>query len=202
MGSIVWYGYRIFSLGNMTDNSNTKRPTWDEYFMMAAKLVATMATCPKRHVGTVIVKNRRILSSGFNGAPPGHPHCDEVGCLVLEGEGDACRRIIHSEHNAVLQDSRNIEGGILYTPYLPCIDCMKVIISAKIAEVVYETEEKIHKDKYKKSKDFAAQSGIKIRQLPEVDIIEMLSQHYGPVLLSGVNSQKKEGHPQGLNTLF
>lgn len=151
--------------------------------MMAAKLIATMATCPKLRVGTVIVKNRRIIASGFNGAPPGHPHCTEVGCLTFEGEGSSCRRVVHSEHNAVLQDSRNVEGGSLYTPYLPCIDCMKAIISARIVEVVYEEEYKSHnhKEKYQASKHFAAQAGIKLRQIPEINIVGVLSKYYMPM---------------------
>jgi dCMP deaminase len=146
--------------------------------MMAAKLIATMATCPKLQVGSVVVKDRRIVSSGFNGAPTGHPHCTEVGCLLIEGEGNSCRRVIHSEHNAVLQDSRAVEGGVLYTPYLPCMDCMKAAIGAKISEVVYE---KIHKDKpkYQMSKELAAQSSIKLRQIPPVDIVSVLQKYYG-----------------------
>lgn len=154
------------------------RPTWDQYFMMAAKLVATMATCPKLHVGTVIVRNRRIVSSGFNGAPPGYPHCTEVGCLLLEGEGTSCRRVVHSEHNAVLQDSRNIAGGSLYTPYLPCVDCMKAIISAGVFEVVYEKEYNGHKPRYQMSKELATEGSIKLRKIPEVNIVEILSRYY------------------------
>ena len=160
----------------MTQFSNT-RPTWDEYFMMAAKLVATMATCPRLRVGTVIVKNKRIITSGFNGAPPGHPHCTEVGCLKFEEEGTSCRRVIHSEHNAILQDSASLASGTLYTSILPCIDCMKVIIGAGITEVVYESEYESHKARYKASKDFAAQSGIKLRQISEVNIVEILSRY-------------------------
>lgn len=157
----------------------TPRPSWDQYFMMAAKLIAVMATCPKLRVGTVIVKNRRIIASGFNGAPPGHPHCTEVGCLVFEDEGTSCRRVLHSEHNAVLQDSANLLGGSLYTSYLPCIDCMKAIIGARISEVVYEKEYEGNKQKYKSSKEFAAQAGIRLRQIPEVKILDTLSEYYG-----------------------
>lgn len=154
------------------------RPSWDEYFMMAAKLIAVMATCPKLHVGTVIVKNRRIVASGFNGAPPGYPHCTESGCLLFEDEGTSCRRVVHSEHNAVLQDSANIAGGSLYTPYLPCIDCMKAIISAKIFEVVYEKEYQGYKSRYTMSKEFAAQAGVKLRKILEVKIVETLKRYY------------------------
>lgn len=177
----------------MTQFSNT-RPSWDEYFMMAAKLIATMATCPKLRVGTVVVKNRRIITSGFNGAPPGHPHCTEVGCLTFEGEGTSCRRVVHSEHNAVLQDSRNVEGGSLYTTYLPCIDCMKAIISARIAEVIYEDEYKSykHKEKYQASKSFAAQAGIKLRQIPPVNMVEVLSRYYSQLHESAKDFKKEE----------
>lgn len=154
------------------------RPTWDEYFMMAAKLIAVMATCPKLRVGTVIVKSKRIIASGFNGAPAGQPHCTEVGCMTFDGEGTSCRRVIHSEHNAVLQNSRDIQGGSLYTPYLPCIDCMKPIIASGISEVVYEREYQGHKPKYQMSKELALQAGIKLRRIPEVRIAEMLNRYY------------------------
>ena len=156
----------------------TNRPSWDEYFMMAAKLIAVMATCPKLKVGTVIVKNRRIVASGFNGAPPGMPHCTEVGCLIFEDEGTSCRRVVHSEHNAVLQDSCNLAGATLYTPYLSCIDCMKAIISAKILEVVYESEYHGHKNRYQMSREFALQAGIKLRKIPEVKMLDVLSRYY------------------------
>ena len=162
----------------MNSKSDIARPSWDEYFMMAAKLIAVMATCPKLRVGTVVVKNKRIVASGFNGAPPGHPHCSEVGCLKFEEEGTSCRRVIHSEHNAILQDSANLAGGTLYTAYLPCIDCMKAIIGARIDEVVYEEEYESHKSRYKSSRDFAALSGIKLRQIPEVNIVNLLARYY------------------------
>lgn len=145
---------------------------------MAAKLIAVMATCPKLRVGTVVVKNRRIVASGFNGAPPGHPHCTEVGCLLFEDEGTSCRRVIHSEHNAILQNSREVEGGTLYTSILPCVDCMKTIIGAKIAEVVYEREYQPHRERYKAAKDFAAQSNIKLRQIREVEIVNTLNRYH------------------------
>jgi len=168
----------------MNQVSNTTRPSWDEYFMMAAKLIATMGTCPDLRVGSVIVKNRRIVSSGFNGAPPGHPHCSEVGCLTFEGEGSACKRVVHAEHNAILQNSRVARDAALYTTYLPCSDCMKAIIAARVNEVVYEKENKL-KDKYTKAKEFAAHSGIKLRQIPEVNVVEVLGRYYGGVGGSG-----------------
>lgn len=151
------------------------RPSWDQYFMMAAKLAATRATCLQRKVGSVVVKNRRIITTGFNGSPPGLPHCTEVGCLIFSDRGNTCQRVIHSEHNAVLQDSANLDGATLYTSFLPCLNCMKIIISAKIKQVVYETE-KAEKDEYENTKkESAKQAGLSLRQIPEVNIIEILS---------------------------
>lgn len=173
----------------MTQFLNT-RPSWDEYFMMAAKLVAVMATCPDLRVGSVVVKNRRIVTAGFNGAPSGHPHCTDVGCLLLEGEGAGCKRIIHSEHNAVLQDSRAVEGGVLYTPYMPCIECFKVAVGAKISEIVYE---KIHKDKpkYLMSKELATQSTLRLRQIPEVNIVDVLKRYYSSAYTEGNAAEER-----------
>lgn len=153
------------------------RPSWDEYFMMIAKLVGIMATCPKLHVGTVIVRNRRILTTGFNGAPAGLPHCTQAGCLTFEGEGTACRRVVHSEHNAILQDSNNLAGATLYTSYLPCHDCMKAIVSAKIKEIVYEQEYKKYKEKYEASMELAKDASIHLRKIDAVDIVGILSRH-------------------------
>ena len=165
------------------DYSNPKnfnispRPNWDEYFMMTAKLAGVMGTCLKRRVGSVVVKNKRIISTGFNGAPPGLPHCTEVGCLIIEGESDSCHRVLHSEHNAVLQNSGNMKAATLYVSFLPCLNCMKIIISAKIGEIVYEKDPPIDKEKYRLSKEFTQGANIKLRQIPEVDLIKMLSKY-------------------------
>lgn len=156
------------------------RPSWDEYFMMVSKLAGVMATCPKRRVGTAIVKNKRIVSTGFNGSPPGLSHCTEVGCLIFEDEGTSCRRVLHSEHNAVLQNSGNLEGATLYTSFLPCVDCMKAIISSKIKEVVYEEESSKKKARYEYSKQFAKEAGINLRQIPRVDMIQRLTPFFLP----------------------
>ena len=167
------------------DYSNPKnfkvilRPSWDEYFMMTAKLAGIMGTCLRRRVGAVVVKNKRIISTGFNGSPPGLPHCTDVGCLIIAEEGDACQRTLHSEHNAVLQNSGAMEGATLYTSFLPCLNCMKVIISAKISEVVYEKEPPSSaKEKYKRAKEFAQEAGIKLTQIPEVNLVDMFSKHF------------------------
>lgn len=154
------------------------RPSWDEYFMALAHLAAVMGTCPKRKVGAVTVRDKRVLTTGFNGAPPGMPHCTEVGCLLFENEGSSCRRVLHAEQNAVLRDSGNLQGAILYTSFLPCVDCMKEIITAKIAEVVYEEEYPGTKPRYVHAKEFAQSSPIRLRKIQKVDMRQVLSQYY------------------------
>lgn len=151
-----------------------QRPSWDEYFMMTAKLAGTMGTCLKRKVGAIVVKNKRIVSTGFNGSPPGMPHCTDVGCLIVEGEGSACHRILHAEHNAMLQNSAELKGGTLYTAYLPCLNCTKTIISAGINKVVYEYDSP-DKHKYRLAKEFLQEAGIGLRKIPEVNIAELVS---------------------------
>lgn len=164
---------------NPKNFTSIPRPSWDEYFMMSAKLAGTRATCLQRKVGTVVVKNKRIVATGFNGSPPGLPHCTDIGCLIFPDRGTSCQRVLHSEHNAVLQDSRNLEGATIYTSYLPCLNCMKIIIAAKIREIVYEIENP-QKDEYENAKkEFVQQAGIMLRKIPEVKILDILSRYYG-----------------------
>jgi len=119
------------------ENKNI-RPSWDDYFMSIVKIIATRSTCDRLRAGAALVKNNRILSTGYNGAPPGLPHCDgEAGHLMEEGH---CVRTIHSEHNAILQAAlipgATTEGATLYTKSSPCIHCAKYIIAAGIKRVV------------------------------------------------------------------
>lgn len=114
-----------------------KRLDWDHYFMEIAKVVATRGTCDRKHVGAVIVRDRRILSSGYNGSVAGMPHCDEVGHLMEDGH---CVRTIHGEANAIIQAARNgvmLEGSTLYTTASPCWPCFKLISNSGIKKVVY-----------------------------------------------------------------
>lgn len=159
---------------NPKNFNNIFRPTWDEYFMMTAKLAGTMGTCLKRKVGAIVVKNKRIVSTGFNGSPPGMPHCTDVGCLIVDGEGSACHRTLHAEHNAVLQNSGELNGGILYASYLPCLNCAKAIISSGIKEVVYEHYSP-DKQKYALARTFFDEAGISVRKIEEVNISELIS---------------------------
>lgn len=113
------------------------RPSWDEYFMRIASDVATRATCLRRHVGAVIVRDRRILSTGYNGSPPGQPHCTEVGCLMEEGR---CIRTLHAEQNAIIQAALHgvsTHGSTLYGTCRPCHVCARMIVGAGIGRVVF-----------------------------------------------------------------
>jgi dCMP deaminase len=122
------------------------RPTYDEYFMNMTRVVATRSTCLRRKVGALIVKNKHILSTGYNGAPKGLKHCSEVGCLrekkkIKPGERHELCRGLHAEQNAVIQASVfgvSIEGATLYCTTAPCSVCAKMLINAGIKEIVYQ----------------------------------------------------------------
>lgn len=114
------------------------RPSWDDYFMSIAFLVSTRATCDRKKVGAVLVKDRTIISTGYNGAASGMPHCDQVGHELKEIEGrPSCVRTIHAESNAIDQARESLEGAVLYTNVIPCYDCAKRIVNAKVSKVMY-----------------------------------------------------------------
>lgn len=113
------------------------RAPWSDYFMALAELVASRATCPRRHVGAVLVLDNRVIGTGYNGSPPGQPHCDEVGCLM---DGQHCVRTVHAELNALLHASRPPAGATLYLTDRPCLRCTNVLIAAKIEAVRYRDE--------------------------------------------------------------
>lgn len=122
-----------------------KRPNWDEYFMEVAKLTATRSTCLRRQVGAVIVKDRHIIATGYNGAPRGLSHCDERGgCLrqelgVPSGHRHELCRALHAEQNAIIQAAtlgQSIEGGTIYITHQPCAICSKMIINSGIKRIV------------------------------------------------------------------
>lgn len=126
----------------MDDN---ERISWDEYFMRFAELAATRTTCLRRSVGAVIVKNKHILATGYNGAPKKVPHCKDLGgCLreklnVPSGERHELCRALHAEQNAIIQcamSGQNIEGATIYITHQPCIICSKMIINAGIKRIV------------------------------------------------------------------
>lgn len=121
------------------------RPSWDTYFMQIAHLVATRATCPRRSVGAVIVRDRRILATGYNGAPRGLPHCPPGGPEHDWPEGcmraGHCIRSLHAEQNALLQAAQigiSCDGATIYVTCQPCNTCAKMLINAGIRRVIYE----------------------------------------------------------------
>lgn len=114
-----------------------ERAPWDEYFMQIARVVSSRATCDRRQVGAVIVRDRTILSTGYNGSIRGLAHCDEVGHLM---EADHCVRTVHAEANAIAQAARNgvaIDGGTISITASPCWSCFKLIVNAGIVRVCY-----------------------------------------------------------------
>jgi dCMP deaminase len=115
------------------------RPTWDDYFIAMAELARSRATCPRRRVGAVLVRpeQRILVSSGYNGAVRGAPHCDEEGCLLVDGH---CVRAVHAEMNALLQCAVNgvsSWGTHMYSTDFPCVHCAKAIVQAGIVRLVY-----------------------------------------------------------------
>lgn len=113
------------------------RPDWDSYFMKIAYAVSERSTCDRAYVGCVLVLEKRILTTGFNGSPAGLPHCEEVGHLMVEGH---CVRTIHAETNAIIQAALHgvcTKNATCYVTHLPCINCTKALINAGIVRIVY-----------------------------------------------------------------
>jgi dCMP deaminase len=129
------------------------RPTWDQYFMTITRQVAERSTCLRAKVGAVIVRDKNILATGYNGAPAGLPHCTDVGCLVYRsttpsGEVEEnCFRCIHAEINAIAQAAKNgasIRDAAVYVTHTPCIQCFKVLINTGIKRIFYDKPYKLH----------------------------------------------------------
>ncbi len=116
---------------------NEIRSDWHTYFMRIAREVATRATCDRKHVGAVIVRDRTILSTGYNGSIRGMPHCDDIGHDIEDGH---CIATIHAEANAIIQAARNgvrIAGGAIYITASPCWNCFKLIVNAGLQRIYY-----------------------------------------------------------------
>ncbi len=129
----------------MTHQQNPSvRPSWDSYFMHIARVVARRSTCLRRQIGAVLVMDKRILATGYNGAPSGLAHCGEIGCLrqkqnVPSGEKHELCRGLHAEQNALIQAARygtRSEGAAIYTTHVPCVMCTKMIINCGIRRIV------------------------------------------------------------------
>lgn len=127
------------------DQNIDKRPSWDEYFMQMAELTAQRSTCLRRNVGAVIVKDKHIIATGYNGAPRGLKHCAELGgCLreklkIPSGQRHELCRALHAEQNAIIQAAtlgQSIEDGTIYITHQPCAICAKMIINAGLKRIV------------------------------------------------------------------
>lgn len=126
----------------MTNN----RPNWDEYFLVLAKLAATRSTCLARQVGAVIVKDKQVLATGYNGSPSGSAHCIDQGYCYpglddCSASKDMPSRAVHAEANAIAQAAKHgiaIDNASIYVTHEPCISCLKLIISAGIKKIIYE----------------------------------------------------------------
>lgn len=144
------------------------RPTWDEYFLEVARLVAKRATCGRRRVGAVVVKDKRILATGYNGAPSGLKHCIDIGCLreklrIPSGQRHELCRGLHAEQNALIQASLygiSLKGSTIYATNQPCVICAKMLINAGVKEIVVA-------DGYpdKMAMDFLKEAKIKLRRI-------------------------------------
>ncbi len=137
-----------------------RRADWHTYFMRIAQVVATRSTCDRKHVGAVIVRDKTILSTGYNGSIRGLPHCDEVGHLMENGH---CVRTVHAEANAIVQAARNgvrIEGAEIYVTASPCWNCFKLLANAGIRRIYYG---EFYRDE--RILDFARQLGIELVDL-------------------------------------
>ncbi len=144
------------------------RPNWDEYFMGIVELVSKRSTCLRRGVGAAVVRDRRILATGYNGAPSGLRHCLEIGCLreqlkVPSGERHELCRGLHAEQNAIIQAALHgvsVNGSTLYCTNQPCIICSKMIINAGIAHIIIRES---YKDNL--AEEMLQEAGIRVSQL-------------------------------------
>lgn len=138
------------------------RADWPQYFMNIAREVATRSTCDRRHVGAVIVRDKNILSTGYNGSIRSQPHCDDVGHDLVNGR---CVRTVHAEANAIIQAARHgvrLEGADIYTTASPCWDCFKLITNVGLARIFFS-------DYYREPKSFqiAAEMGIQLIRITD-----------------------------------
>ena len=142
-----------------------ERPSWDEYFMDIVRLVSRRSTCLRRSVGAVLVKDKRILATGYNGAPSGLRHCVEVGCLrekmnISSGERHELCRGLHAEQNAIIQSALygvSLKDATLYSTNHPCVICAKMIINAGITCVYYDEG---YRDKM--AEEMLREAGVKV----------------------------------------
>jgi len=154
-----------------------KRSSWEQYFMDIARQVATRATCDRKHVGALLVRDRTILSTGYNGSIRGLPHCDDVGHMMENGH---CVATVHAEANAIIQAAKNgvrIEGATLYTSASPCWSCFKLIANAGCVRIVFG---EFYRDQ--RIFEYAARLGLELAQLAPDGRVEPASAEPNPPL--------------------
>jgi len=131
----------------------TARLSWNQYFLTITRQVAERSTCNRAKVGAVIVRDKNIIATGYNGAPAGMPHCTDAGCLIYQSKTpdgeieENCFRTIHAEINAIAQAAKNgssIKDASIYITHTPCIHCLKVLVNTGIKEIFYERPYKLH----------------------------------------------------------
>ncbi|VVC04404.1 Dephospho-CoA kinase [Candidatus Bilamarchaeum dharawalense] len=157
------------ALGEVSEKFRFERPSWDEYFMGIAKVVASRSNCIKRKVAAVIVKDKRIISTGYNGTPRGVRNCNEGGCPRCNSFAESGKNLeecycSHGEENAIVQASYHgipIKGAIIYTTFSPCLICTKMILNAGLSEVIYNAEYPLAEAPLKLLKE----AGIVVRQV-------------------------------------
>lgn len=136
------------------------RVSWDRYFMNLAREAASRSTCPRKSVGAVLVRDKAVLATGYNGSIRGLAHCTEVGCLMENGH---CVRTVHAEANALIQAARHgvrIEGADCYVTASPCWECFKLLANAGVRRIVFA---EFYRDQ--RIWDFARQAGIELVEL-------------------------------------
>src|SRR4051812_3017280 len=154
----------IADVSHVRNAGMDQRVPWDQYFMNIAQVVASRSTCPRKFVGSVIVRDRTILSTGYNGSIRGMPHCDDAGHMLENGH---CVATIHAEANAILQAAKNgvrIEGADIYTTASPCWPCFKLIANAGLRRIVYG---EFYRDD--RIFDVASRIGIELVQVPAAE---------------------------------
>ncbi len=167
------------------DVTKLRRPSWDEYFLKLAMLASERSTCPRMHCGCVLVKDRFVLSTGYNGSLPGGAHCDDVGCLVVNNH---CIRTNHAEINAICQATRHgvvLAGATAYITNMPCTACAKALIAAGVARIVVCSD---YHDTL--AERFCSEAGVALerRPMPDRDI------HYYPDAYSSARPAANLNH--------
>ena len=153
----------------------TARVSWDEYFMNIARVAATRPTCDRKHVGAVLVRDKTILSTGYNGAIRGLPHCSEVGHMMEDGH---CVATVHAEANAIIQAAKNgvaIDGATIYTTASPCWPCFKLIGNSGCQRIVFG---EFYRDE--RIFEFAKQLGIELVELKVPEKPDLAPSDMGP----------------------